>query len=135
MMSKVRLNVTISQEAKNKLGANPSAAIESMVMEKSPPQNQALKNEIVYQTERILDAINGLSSNGRTMDFDSINLGSSPSEPANWIEVDPRAEIRRLEGERDERLEFMQDQAVAKKITSEYQKKIDAEWSKITTSV
>ena len=37
---------------------------------------------IQRKSEFISNALNGLSSNGRTVDFDSANLGSSPSEPA-----------------------------------------------------
>lgn len=37
---------------------------------------------ISKKSEFIHSALNGLSSNGRTADFDSANLGSSPSEPA-----------------------------------------------------
>lgn len=34
------------------------------------------------KSEFLSNALNGLSSNGRTADFDSANLGSNPSEPA-----------------------------------------------------
>ncbi len=98
---KTRLQITLEDEATNILNQqeNKSQYIEELIVKAANADlAQEIKRlamlvdgqindiqDIQKNVETIKQKIDGLSSNGRTADFDSANLGSSPSEPAKIV--------------------------------------------------
>jgi len=55
-VSKVRLNITVSEEVRDMLGDSPSRAVEELVLGKQASKDPVL-NEIKFQADRIISEL------------------------------------------------------------------------------
>lgn len=140
---KTRLQITLEDEASNILSQqeNKSQYIEELILKSTNADlAQEIKRlamlvdgqlndirDIQQNIATIKQKIDGLSSNGRTADFDSANLGSSPSEPAR-TKAEILAEISSTEAEYAYKAVFCQDPDTLKQMKKECNDIVSALW-------
>lgn len=133
---KNRLQITLEDEAYSILNQqeNKSQYIENLLLNKKEKSQVSDSDDIgemltfvISELADIKQQISGLSSNGRTVDFDSINLGSSPSEPAR-NKQDILSDIREIESEYAEKAEYCQDEKTLRELNEECQGKVSLLW-------
>lgn len=109
-MSKVRLNITISEEARNILGDTPSQTIEELVSSRGN-EKDVLINEMKYQADRIIEELKHTP-----------RLKSVKKVPTR-TSTDILFEINQIDRNRDEALEGCQDEGEIVRIGNEFEKK------------
>lgn len=128
MCMKVRINISISEEANDKLNKQPNKSkyLEDLILDKaSPAQSNSMLESIREIIKEELKAHSPQVANSSPPSPQKLEpvYSSVPSEPAKI-----KLQISQLEAERDEELMYCQDPETIKEVHATYQLEIQSLW-------